>query len=104
MLLNSKMELMDTYPSAKREIDLVIMAIDLEIVQEMLRLRRSGMPVEFLLPKLIRWLSQDINTNNTEAKWAVHSWAMAFGLISFTDEILLPIDAFIKPTIVNSLS
>lgn len=92
MLLDSKMESMDTYPSAKREIDLVIMAIDLEIVQELLRLTRSGMHVEYLLPKLIRWMSLDININDTEAKWAVHSWAMAFGFIPFTDEFLLPID------------
>lgn len=93
LLLARKMELMNnTYPSAKREIELLTLAVDLEIVQEMLRLNRSGMHVEFLLPKLIRWMSLDIYINDTEATWAVHSWAMAFGFIPFSDEILLPID------------
>lgn len=74
-------------PDRHREIQLIVSAIDCEIVSEMRRLGRTAI-ISLLLPKLSRWLTRQSGIHIDEAVWAVNSWAMALGIISFVDETL----------------
>ena len=71
----------------RREITLIVLALQNEIVSEMFRLR-NRLIASILLPKLIHWLIRQSNLAHHEAKWAVDSWAMALGLLPFEDEEL----------------
>ena len=68
----------------EQEIELIVAAIRCEIVSEMKRLYHGLAPI-FLLPKLTRWFIQQSGVENREALWAVESWAMALGLITFVE-------------------
>lgn len=79
--------LLEECPEYEREIDLIIKAINCEVVSEMKRLHHA-MPPSILLPKLSRWLMRQTSLGENEASWAVYSWAMALGMIPFIDEEL----------------
>lgn len=70
-----------------REITLIVLALQNEIVSEMFRLR-NRLIASILLPKLIHWLIRQSNLAHHEAKWAVDSWAMALDLLPFDDRDL----------------
>ena len=91
--------LKDGCASFKRERELIVMAINCEIVSEMLRLRHGLIP-SLLLPKLTRWLMRQTGIDQGEAAWTVNSWAMAFGIISFVDEDL-PSACVSQPVLLN---
>ena len=74
-------------PDRAREIELIITAINCEIVSEMRRLGKTLIP-SVLMPKLIRWLMRQTTLNHQEASWAVFSWAMALGLVPFVEDEL----------------
>lgn len=82
---------MDDKLSSQRECELVLLTYNLDVVQEMFRLHRATVPAIFILPKLIRRLSRDAVIAECEADWAVNSWAMALGLIPFSDKSLASI-------------
>jgi len=79
-----KMLIMDNCHEQEREINLLITAIELEITSEMLRLKKT-MPVTVLLQKLIRWLAHETTVSDEDCRWAVDSWAMALGIIPFSE-------------------
>lgn len=78
--------LMESCPELEREIELIVMAINYEIVNEMRRLRYS-LPPSLLLPKLVRWFLRQTGICEDEAIWTVDSWAMALGMITFVDDV-----------------
>jgi len=85
------MELANVCHSSQREFDLVRITHSMEIVHEMLRLHRTTMPPIFYLPKLTRRLARNAFIDEEEAGWAVNSWAMALGLIPFSEKTLASI-------------
>ena len=87
-----EVKLNEACPERKREINLILMAVQLEIVQEMQRLRHAAAPTVLLFPKLIRWMVRDPKIQEYEASWCINTWAMALSLLPFEDDILLPIE------------
>ena len=81
--------LLDNCSGQEREVNLLVKAIEREITSEMIRLGKT-MSVEYLLPRFTRWLSHEENIGMEEAEWSVNSWAMALGLIAFTEKHLIP--------------
>lgn len=87
-----RQSLLAACPDREREIELIVAAINCEIVSEMRRLGKSLTP-SILMPKLIRWLMRQTTLRHHEASWAVFSWAMALGLIPYVEEDLpLPVE------------
>ena len=76
--------LLGACPGHEREIELIVTAINCEIVSEMQRLGNSLTP-SILLPKLIRWLMRQTKLEHSEASWTVLSWAMAIGIIPYVE-------------------
>jgi hypothetical protein len=84
-----KQLLMDNCSGQEHEVNLLVKAIEREIPSEMIRLGKI-MPEEYLLPKFTRWLCHEEDIVLEEAEWSVNSWAMALGLIAFTEKRLTP--------------
>ncbi|WP_153111587.1 hypothetical protein [Propionivibrio limicola] len=72
-------------PEQDFEIQLVLAAFDVDVVSELQRLGRRQIP-SILLPKMMNWLQRESALSEEEARWSVHSWAMALGLIEFAEE------------------
>jgi len=85
-----KTNLMCLCPQMEREINFILLIFTSDNVNEIVRLGKF-MPTIFVLPKLVRRLMRELNIQEAEANWAVNSWAMAFGVIPFTDELLIRI-------------
>lgn len=83
--------LMDNCQGHQREIDLLIIAIEREITSEMLRLKKT-MPVSALLQKMTRWLTHETKVSEEDCRWIVDSWAMALGVIHFSEMKLITLD------------
>lgn len=94
LILNESIEvkLIEVCPERNREINLVMKAIELEIVQEMQRLRHAFAPKVLLFPKLIKWMVREPKIQEYEASWCINTWAMALNLMPFEDDTLLPIE------------
>lgn len=72
-------------PDGGSEIRWLLTAFESEVVAELQRLGQRQIP-SILLPKMIHWLQRESALTAQEASWSVHSWAMAMGLIPFSEE------------------
>lgn len=91
-----KTTLMDNCLGHQREIDLLVIAIEREITSEMLRLKET-MPVLALLQKLTRWMTHETTVSEADCRWIVDSWAMALGVIPFSEMKLITLDGMGYP-------
>ena len=75
-----KAMLNDLCPTARREIRLLISALEEEVGSTLLR-PPNGMPVEMLLQQLIKKLHEELSLQQEAAHWAVETWALALSVI-----------------------
>ncbi len=79
--------LRDLCPPYRREINVLIRALEEGVAVELLALRkgqnRQGqMPLEMLLARLVNRLQDHLALTGEAARWAVDSWALALGVVS----------------------
>ena len=75
--------LRDECGEAKREINLLLDAVDERVVEDLLA--ASGEPTDVLVMRLAERLTAQRGTTSESAKWAVETWALALGKIATTD-------------------
>jgi hypothetical protein len=71
--------LQDECPRAKREISVLLQALDERIPQDLLRVH-SGEPIRSLSPRLAKRLVDEKAMSADASRWAVHTWAQGLGL------------------------
>lgn len=71
--------LQDECPQAKREISVLMLALDERVPQDLLRVQ-SGEPIRSLSPRLTRRLVEEKAMSEPASRWAVQTWAQGLGL------------------------
>lgn len=71
--------LQDECPTAKREISVLLQALEQRIPQDLLRVQ-SGEPIRSLSPRLSRRLVEEKAMSEPASQWAVQTWAHGLGL------------------------
>jgi Glycine zipper 2TM domain len=71
--------LQDECPQAKREISVLLQALEDRVPQDLLRVH-SGEPIGSLSPRLIKRLSDEKAMSPQASRWAVATWAQGLGL------------------------
>ncbi len=71
--------LQDECPTAKREISVLLQALDEQIPQDILRVH-SGEPLQSLGPRLAKRLSEQKAMAPEASRWAVRTWAQGLGV------------------------
>lgn len=73
--------LQDEVPTAKKEISVLLLALDEHVPQDLMRVH-SGEPISSLSPRLARRLTDDKALAPDAARWAVNAWAQGLGVES----------------------
>jgi outer membrane lipoprotein SlyB len=73
--------LTDEVPQAKREISVLMLALEERVPQDLMRVH-SGEPIASLTPRLTRRLTDEKALSPDAAQWAVHAWAQSLGVNS----------------------
>lgn len=76
----------DHFPAYRREIAVLTTALEERIPLQLHAARNSARPRPVLLARLTERLHHDVAMEEEAARWAVHSWAFALGVIS-SDEL-----------------
>jgi outer membrane lipoprotein SlyB len=71
--------LQDECPQAKREISVLLQALEERVPQDLLRVH-SGEPIASLSPRLVKRLSDEKAMSPQASRWAVATWAQGLGL------------------------
>ena len=71
--------LQDECPQAKREISVLLQALDDRVPQDLMRVH-SGEPIASLSPRLAKRLSDEKAMSPQASRWAVATWAQGLGL------------------------
>jgi len=71
--------LQDECPQARREISVLLQALDDNVPQDLMRVR-SGEPLEALAPRLAQRLSEEKALAPEASRWAVRVWAQGLGV------------------------
>jgi parallel beta-helix repeat protein len=72
----------DYFPASRREISVLTAALEERIPTELLASGKSLMPRNTLLARLAARLHNDVAMEASAARWAVHTWAFALGIIT----------------------
>lgn len=73
--------LQDECPQAKKEISVLLQALDERVPQDLLRVH-SGEPIQSLSPRLAKRLSEEKAMSPAASRWAVQAWAQGLGVES----------------------
>lgn len=73
--------LQDDCPQAKREISVLLQALDEHVPQDLLRVH-SGEPIQSLSPRLAKRLTDEKALSPAAARWAVEAWAQGLSIES----------------------
>lgn len=76
----------DNFPAHRREIAVLTSALEERIPAELLTASRSRTPQGVLLARLAARLHDDVAMEASAARWTVHTWAFALGVIN-ADEL-----------------
>ncbi|HEV7902271.1 MAG TPA: right-handed parallel beta-helix repeat-containing protein [Pyrinomonadaceae bacterium] len=76
----------DNFPAHRREIAVLTSALEERIPAELLAARTSRTPQGVLLARLTARLHDEVAMEASAARWTVHTWAFALGVIT-TDEL-----------------
>lgn len=68
----------DECPEAKREISVLLLALDEHVPQDLMRVQ-SGEPLQSLGPRLAKRLSDEKAMDRNASEWAVRTWARGLG-------------------------
>jgi outer membrane lipoprotein SlyB len=71
----------DECPHAKREISVLLQALDERVPQDLLRVH-SGEPIQSLSPRLAKRLEDEKSISGHASRWAINTWAQGLGLES----------------------
>ncbi|NES20788.1 MAG: hypothetical protein F6K41_18105 [Symploca sp. SIO3E6] len=71
----------------RREINVLISAINQNLVAEMLEQKRNNIPPDLFLGRLARQMQDNLAIAEDASIWAVESWAIALGMISDTSTV-----------------
>ena len=71
----------------RREIAVLISAINQNVVAEMLEQNRNNVPPDLFLGRLARQMQDNLAIAEDASVWAVESWAIALGIISETSTV-----------------
>ncbi|OUD15259.1 DUF1566 domain-containing protein [Thioflexithrix psekupsensis] len=85
----------DLCPTAKKEIRLLISALEEDIGSSLLN-PPNGIPMEMLLQQLIKRLHEELSLQPEAAHWTVETWALALGVIK------QPFSGNIKPNNISN--
>ncbi|OUD15258.1 DUF1566 domain-containing protein [Thioflexithrix psekupsensis] len=85
----------DLCPTAKKEIRLLISALEEDIGNSLLN-PPNGIPMEMLLQQLIKRLHEELSLQPEAAHWTVETWALALGVIK------QPFSGNIKPNNISN--
>ena len=91
--------LQDECPRAKREISVLLQALEERVPQDLLRVQ-SGEPIRSLAPRLARRLGEEKAMSADASHWAVQTWAQGLGLVAPADAASVTFDdgdAFPQP-------
>ncbi len=78
--------LRDYAPKYRREIAVLVVALEERVPAELLAYKSGAVPRSALLLRMAQRLHDDVALEETAARWAVESWALALGVIS-VDEL-----------------
>ena len=78
--------LRDYAPKYRREIAVLVVALDERVPAELLAYKSGAVPRSALLLRMAQRLHDDVALEETAARWAVESWALALSLIN-ADEL-----------------
>lgn len=78
--------LRDYVPSQRREISVLVNALEERVPMDLLATNSSAMPRSVLLTRLAKRLHDDVAIEESAARWAVGTWALALGVIT-ADEL-----------------
>jgi outer membrane lipoprotein SlyB len=76
--------LQDEAPAAKREISVLLLALDERVPQDLMRVH-SGEPLHTLRPRLAKRLADEKALDREASEWAVSVWALGLGVASPDD-------------------
>jgi hypothetical protein len=76
----------DNFPAHRREIAVLRSALEERVPADLLAASRSRTPQGVLLARLAARLHDDVAMEASAARWTVHTWALALGVIS-ADEL-----------------
>jgi hypothetical protein len=76
----------DNFPAHRREIAVLTSALEERIPADLLAASRSRTPQGVLLARLAARLHDDVAMEASAARWTVHTWALALGVIT-ADEL-----------------
>jgi hypothetical protein len=72
----------DNFPTYRREVAVLTAALEERIPAELLASGKSLMPRDALLARLAARLHDDVAMEASAARWTVHTWALALGVIT----------------------
>ena len=72
----------DNFPAHRREIAVLTSALEERVASDLLAASASRAPRTALLARLAARLHDDVAMEATAARWTVHTWALALGLIT----------------------
>lgn len=72
----------DNFPAHRREIAVLTSALEERVPAELLAAGAGQTPRNALLARLAARLRDDMAMEETAARWAVHTWALALGLVT----------------------
>jgi hypothetical protein len=72
----------DNFPAHRREIAVLTSALEERIPADLLNATSSRMPLNALLARLAARLHDDVAMEASAARWTVHTWALALGIIT----------------------
>jgi outer membrane lipoprotein SlyB len=81
--------LQDECPNAKREISVLLQALDEQVPQDLLRVH-SGEPFQSLGPRLAKRLSEQKALAPEASRWAVRTWAQGLGVSAVAMDLAGP--------------
>ncbi len=76
----------DLLPENKLEANILIIALEMEVVHRLLD-KPSNMPGDILLPQLARILTDNAGMSDDKAHWAVNIWSFALGITKIVYEL-----------------
>jgi hypothetical protein len=75
----------DNFPANRREISVLTAALGERIPAELLASGKSHLPLGALINRLAARLHDDVAMEESAARWTVHTWALALGVITPDD-------------------
>jgi outer membrane lipoprotein SlyB len=76
--------LQDEVPGSKREISVLMLALDERVPQDLMRVQ-SGEPLQSLRPRLAKRLADEKALDRKASNWAVSTWAQGLGVATAQD-------------------